>query len=165
MWSCPETNRGRLNRAPHNKALQLTADGLTETVVLCRIDQLTSTHAARQLSLMLHGFTWRIGCTIGEMCMMAKMGGTGNTSKPSTATLYRCPPPKRRRGTALKSPSKLSTATAVRCPPSPLKTGAIKLCTNSFEVRLGEDRSVRLKEEPCNKSLQLSPRIQPHSAH
>jgi hypothetical protein len=38
-----------------NKTLQLTADGLTETVVLCRIDQLTSADAARQLSLMLYG--------------------------------------------------------------------------------------------------------------
>jgi hypothetical protein len=37
----------------HNKTLQLTADGPTETVVICRIDQLTSTDAARQLSLML----------------------------------------------------------------------------------------------------------------
>jgi hypothetical protein len=37
----------------HNKTLQLTADGLTETVVFCRIDQLTSTDPARQLSLML----------------------------------------------------------------------------------------------------------------
>jgi hypothetical protein len=40
----------------HNKTLQLTADGPTETVVICRIDQLTSTDAARQLSSMLGRF-------------------------------------------------------------------------------------------------------------
>jgi hypothetical protein len=43
----------------HNKTLQLTAYGLTETVVFCRIDQLTSADAARQLSLML-AFTKRV---------------------------------------------------------------------------------------------------------
>ena len=63
------------------------------------------------------------------------MGGTGNTSKPSTS-YRRSLSTAHERGTAFGNTSKLSTATVGRCPPSPLKTGKTKLGKNGLGFAL-----------------------------